>query len=164
MALYLVRHGVAVGRSIWDGDDVRRPLTAKGERQAQALVRLLAGSDVRRIHSSPAARCHDTVVPLAEQRGLDIHDTAVLVEGGAGREATALVVQLAAKKGDTVLCTHGDLIPEILRRLVRDGLDLESELQFAKGSTWELLTHDGTLRSARYHPAAEWSPRTTEDA
>ena len=50
MALYLVRHAVAVGRSNWKGDDdLARPLTAKGERQAKALVRLLGDTDLRRI-------------------------------------------------------------------------------------------------------------------
>lgn len=155
MAVYLVRHAVAVGRSGWDGPDRARPLTAKGERQAAALPRLLGSAEVRRILSSPAVRCRDTVLPLAGSRALEVVEAAELAEGADAKAAVGLLSELAGKKGDTVLCTHGDLIPEVLRRLVRDGVRLESELQFAKGSTWELVVADGSVTTGRYHPPAE---------
>jgi phosphohistidine phosphatase SixA len=157
MALYLVRHAVAVSRSNWKGsyEDPRRPLTAKGQRQAKALVRLLGDTDTRRIWSSPAVRCVDSVIPLAETLGLEVHVTEALTEGHGVGKAVDLVHDLSTKKGSSLLCTHGDLVPEILRRLVRAGVVLESELLFAKGSTWELLVEDGRLVSGRYHPPAE---------
>lgn len=155
MTVYLVRHAVAVGRSGWDGPDRARPLTAKGERQAAALPRLLESAEVRRVLSSPATRCRDTVLPLATSRGLDVHEHDALAEGAASKAAVELLEEVAGKKGDTVLCTHGDLVPEILRRLTRDGVRLESDLQFAKGSTWELLVADGAVVKGRYHPPAE---------
>jgi 8-oxo-dGTP diphosphatase len=156
MALYVVRHAVAVGRSSWKGDDdFARPLTPKGVRQAKALVRLLAGADVRRIYTSPAVRCHDTVAPLGEARRVEVRDTSVLAEGHGVAKARELVVDLAAKRGDSVLCTHGDLVPALLRRLARDGVRLESELQFAKGSTWEIEVEDDRITTGRYHPPAE---------
>lgn len=155
MTVYLVRHAVAVGRHGWDGPDRARPLTAKGQRQAEALPRLLAGADVRRILSSPAARCRDTVAPLARSTGLVVKDADELAEGADAKSAVDLLEELAAKKGDTVLCTHGDLVPEVVRRLVRHGTRLESDLQFAKGSTWELAVADGAVVSGRYHPPAE---------
>ena len=154
MTVYLVRHAVAIGRHGWDGPDKARPLTPKGERQATALPRLFESAEVRRIASSPAKRCLDTVGPLATTCGLEVEPVAALAEGAATKDAVALLRELAAKKGDTVLCAHGDLIPEILRRLTRDGMRMESELQFAKGSTWELVV-DGDVVSGRYHPPAE---------
>ena len=155
MAVYLVRHAVAVGRSAWRNADEKRPLTAKGERQAKALLRLFDGADLRRIHSSPAVRCRDTVQPLADSRGIQVRDQNELAEGHGARKVVDLMVELAAKKGDSVLCTHGDLVPEVLRRLARDGVKLESDLQFAKGSTWELLVDGDKISSGRYHPPAE---------
>lgn len=156
MAVYLVRHAVALGRSHWHHADEKRPLTAKGERQAKALLRLFEGADVHRIASSPAVRCRDTVAPLAETLGLDVHNASELAEGHSARKAAELVAEMAAKKGDSVLCTHGDLVPEILRRLVRDGVRLESDMVYAKGSTWELVTDDdGKLVTGCYHPPAE---------
>jgi 8-oxo-dGTP diphosphatase len=155
MTVYLVRHAVAVGRHGWDGPDRARPLTPKGERQAAALPRLFESAEVRRIQSSPATRCVDTVTPLAATCGLEVQPTDDLAEGAGPKEAVALLRELAGKKGDSVLCAHGDLIPEILRRLTRDGMRMESELQFAKGSTWELVVADDDVVSGRYHPPAE---------
>jgi 8-oxo-dGTP diphosphatase len=155
MALYLVRHAVAVGRSSWKGDDDSRPLTPKGKRQSRAIVRLLNDADVRRIYTSPALRCTDTVVPLAEARRLEVRPTGALAEGHGGAKAHDLVLELVAKRGDSVLCTHGDLVPDILRRLARDGTALESDLQYAKGSTWELDVEGDVITTAHYHPPAE---------
>lgn len=155
MTVYLVRHAVAIGRHGWDGPDKERPLTPKGERQATALPRLFESAEVRRIASSPAKRCVDTVTPLAATCGLEVRHAAELAEGAEPKKAVALLRELAAKKGDSVLCAHGDLIPEILRKLTREGMRLESELQFAKGSTWELVVADDEVVSGRYHPPAE---------
>jgi len=156
MALYLVRHAVAVGRHAWNGSDMDRPLTTKGRRQSEALPRLFKGTDVRRILTSPAARCRETVGPLGKTLGVDVRNLDVLEEGATARKAVDLLHELAEKKGDTVLCGHGDLIPEVLRRLAREGTKLESDLQFAKGSTWELTVgDDGKIVSAHYHPPAE---------
>lgn len=155
MAVYLVRHAVAVGRSSWNHADEKRPLTPKGRRQAKALLRLFEGTDVRRILSSPAVRCRDTVTPLAESRRLEVVDTHELFEGQGARKALELLVEAAARKGDSVLCAHGDLIPELIRRLDRDGVKLESGLQYAKGSTWELQVTDDKIVRGLYHPPAE---------
>lgn len=145
MTVFLVRHAVAVGRSQWDGHDALRPLTKRGERQAQALVDLLAdgGADVRRILSSPAVRCRDTVAPLAAKLGLDLGVVDTLAEGARAKDALALVQELgagapSAGPGDAVLCAHGDLVPELVRRLAREGMAWDGNLRFAKGSTWVL--------------------------
>ena len=155
MAVHLVRHAVAVGRSGWSGDDFARPLTPRGRRQAQALIRFFNGNDVRRIRTSPAIRCHDTVAPLGLDLDIEVVDDARLAEGGDEADALAMVLKLAARKGDSVLCSHGDVIPDVLRRLARDGVAIESDLLIAKGSTWELVTEDGEITTARYHPPAE---------
>ncbi|MEY2591429.1 MAG: hypothetical protein QOJ67_3413, partial [Acidimicrobiaceae bacterium] len=53
---------------------------------------------------------------------------------------------------DSVLCTHGDIIPEVLRALARDGVKLLDEFRWAKGSTWVLDGPDGQITEARYLP------------
>jgi 8-oxo-dGTP diphosphatase len=152
MTVYLVRHAVAVGRSEWDGPDHLRPLTKRGERQSAGLVELLASAEVRRVLSSPAVRCRSTVAPLAADRHVEVEDAEELAEGSKPKDATELARDLATKKGDTVLCAHGDLIPEILRALSREGMTWDGELRFAKGSTW-VLDHDGErFVSGRYLP------------
>jgi 8-oxo-dGTP diphosphatase len=155
MAVYLVRHAVAVGRSEWDGDDMARPLTKKGCRQALGLLDQLAQADVRRVLSSPAVRCRDTVEPLASKLGIELRDARELAEGADVGAAVDLARSVAAKKGDSVLCAHGDLIPEVIRRFARDGMAWDGDLRFAKGSTWVLEWHGDRCVGGRYLPPGD---------
>lgn len=149
MSAYLVRHAKAGRRSEWDGPDRLRPISDAGRRQADGLVELLAGCRVRRIVSSPYARCVETVQPLADRLGLTVEEDDALAEGANVDDAIALVAAVASVDG--VLCSHGDVIPAVLDELARvDGLYLAHDIPFAKGSTWVL---DGPARpfvSARY--------------
>ena len=131
MAILLVRHATAGERHDWVGDDELRPLDERGRRQAQALVAQLAGFPVDRVLSSPSLRCVQTVEPLARARGLVVEDTQALAEGH-DQEAVALVGELAGT--NTVLCTHGDLVPPILDAY----LPGDDHQQSRKGSTWAL--------------------------
>lgn len=150
-AVLLVRHAVALRRSEWPDDDLLRPLSARGVRQAEALVAQLAGFEVLRVLSSPAVRCVATVAPLAARRGLAVETTGALAEG-AGAGAVRLVQDLAGGAG-VVLCSHGDVIPEVL-----DSLDAGGHVRGAprcqKGSTWALARRpaDGALVGDRYLP------------
>jgi 8-oxo-dGTP diphosphatase len=155
MAVYLVRHAVAVGRSDWHGDDRLRPLTKRGERQARGLVDLLAASPVQRVLSSPALRCRDTVEPIASKLGLDVGDAEELAEGARPKDALRLAYRCARSNGDSVLCAHGDLIPELIRLLSRDGMTWDGDLRFAKGSTWVLSWDGDRCVEGRYVPPAE---------
>jgi phosphohistidine phosphatase SixA len=109
--VYLVRHARAGRRSDWEGDDRLRPLDERGRRQAEALDAQLAGRDFRRILSSPFDRCVQTVVPLAQSRGLEIERNDALAEG-AGNEAGLGLMRGAGEP--IVACVHGDLIEELL--------------------------------------------------
>ena len=150
MSVVLLRHGSAGDRGAWEGDDRRRPLDPKGQRQAEALVAILDALEIASIISSPARRCVQTVEPLAEMRGLPIEEEEILWEGH-GEESIALVLSLAGT--DTVLCTHGDNIPEVLSHLARtDNLSLGRHPDWKKASAWVLDAVDGRYCSARYLP------------
>jgi phosphohistidine phosphatase SixA len=142
MAVLLVRHAKAGDPGDWDAPDDLRPLTAKGEAQAEVLVTTLAGFDIVRVLSSPYLRCSQTVAPLAAAHGLAVEPSDDLAEG-AGRAGVELVRRLLAEAGVCVLCTHGDVIEEVL-----DRLDVRRDGYTRKGATWVL---DG--RSARHIPA-----------
>lgn len=161
VALYLVRHAKAGDRRQWKGPgpDHRRPLSKKGRRQAQDLADALRrelGAARPRIVSSPLARCVETVQPLAEALGVDVETDPVLAEGADPAGAVKLLRELAGTTA--VLCSHRDLIPEILTRLGHeDGLELPADIPFAKGSTWVLEAEghhagDGRVARARYLP------------
>jgi 8-oxo-dGTP diphosphatase len=128
----LVRHAKAGDREKWEAPDDLRPLTAKGEAQAQALVEVLAGYKIERVLSSPYLRCTQTVAPLAAARGLAVEPCDDLAEG-EGHAGVALARRVLGEPGDTVLCSHGDVVEEIL-----DALGVPREQFTRKGATWVL--------------------------
>ena len=150
MTLYLVRHGDAGPRHEWRQPDDLRPLSKKGRRQAKALVGLLADRPVARVLSSPSMRCCQTVEPLARELGVEIEQTPALMEGASTSKALDLVDSLLQQ--NAVLCSHGDVIPDVLRALTRRGMKVDGDRAWAKGSVWELEANGNRLARGRYHP------------
>jgi 8-oxo-dGTP diphosphatase len=154
MPILVVRHADAGERSRWGGDDLVRPLSRRGWAQARKLVGLLDPYEPKRLLSSPYVRCVETLEPLATAAGLVVEEHPDLAEG-TGNAAVSLVRSLAGETA--VLCSHGDVIPEVLESLAAaDGMKLLSERQWPKGSTWVLEENDGRFVEARYLDA----PRT----
>lgn len=155
MNVYLVRHGQALGRGEWQGADELRPLSAKGQRQAQGLADALGEQSVVRVVSSPAVRCRQTVEPLGAACGLEVEASPALVEGAPIAKSLRLVFEAAAgaaHRGDVVLCSHGDVIPEVLSQLRSRGLTLHDELRWSKASTWALEWDGARFTAGRYLP------------
>jgi 8-oxo-dGTP diphosphatase len=177
--LYVVRHAHAGGRSSWDGDDGARPLSRKGQRQADGIADQLADAGIHRLLSSPALRCVQTLQPLAERLGLPVEDDARLEEGARLRDALALAVEVRAAAsagrdggpdgsggdgnggdgngGDgsgrpvaVALCSHGDVIPELIRALRDDGVRIDDPLVCPKASTWVFGGNRRRFTSGRY--------------
>lgn len=150
VSVLLIRHANAGDRKDWRGDDRLRPLSGKGRRQAEALVDLLEPFAPQRVLSSPFVRCLQTVEPLAARLSLRPETVDELAEG-SGCAAVALVRALADEK--VALCTHGDVIPDVLVALAdEDRVDLGPRPRQAKGSTWVLDAHDGRFFRATYLP------------
>jgi 8-oxo-dGTP diphosphatase len=155
MTVFVVRHADAKSRANWPSPDETRPLTRKGLHQAEGLVDLLRDRPIRRVLSSPALRCVETVAPLANKLGLKVEETDALFEGADASKAYDLLRRVAKESGDSVLCTHGDLVPELLRLAGRDGLSIEDPPRWAKGSTWALDVDGHHFTKARYLPPPE---------
>ncbi|MGK2929694.1 MAG: SixA phosphatase family protein [Acidimicrobiales bacterium] len=134
MSLLVVRHAHAGKRSAWSGADRLRSLSEKGAKQALDLADALAPHHPARILSSPTVRCMTTVEPLGERLGLDVVVDDRLDEGAGTDDVRSLLDAVAHEP--VVLCTHGDVVPQILRRLVDEGMTPEQGLRWAKGSTW----------------------------
>lgn len=115
----LVRHAHAGSRKDWEGDDHLRPLDSRGRKEAARLVERLADVDLDRIVSSPAVRCTQSVEPLAAQRGLEIEERLEIAEGATRTETLALLEELNGAA--SLLCTHGDVIAELLREGMKKG-------------------------------------------
>jgi phosphohistidine phosphatase SixA len=149
VAVYLVRHAKAGDRDPGDDDDHLRPLTKSGHEQAQALVERLEQYPIRRILSSPYVRCIQTVEPLAKRLGLRVETTDELAEGSGSQGVRRLIASLHGT--DAVLCSHGDVVQELVEELVAQRLIKPSQAtRLAKGSTWVLDERDGRVTGARY--------------
>jgi 8-oxo-dGTP diphosphatase len=139
--VYLVRHAHAGSKAEWDGPDLARPLSETGRRQAAGLVARLRHYPVHRILSSPAARCLQTVQPLAGLYGLAVEATDVLAVDATADGVLDLLAEPTLRHA--VLCTHGELIGQVFDKLLADGLDLPARPRWPKGSTWVLDRHGG---------------------
>ena len=151
MALFVVRHAKAGSRDRWDGDDVDRPLTPAGRKQSDAITERLAGEDIRSLWASPYVRCMDTLVPLGHLLGLDVVAEPRLAEGGTVETSLALLREV----GDgAVLCSHGDVITELIQALARRGTKLLTPPDWRKATIWVLDTPDvdGTVATATVEP------------
>jgi phosphohistidine phosphatase SixA len=142
----LIRHAEAGDRERWKGDDRLRPLTRPGRRQAQALVDQLRDTPIARVLSSPYVRCVQSVEPLADARGLTVERTEDLAEGAGHGPLRRLLGEV----GDAALCTHGDVVHDLLEWLDHHGVVLDGGM--AKGSTWALDVIHGEVVEARYLP------------
>lgn len=145
---YLVRHAKAGDRNAWSGDDLSRPLSKSGRRQAKALVSVLSTNVIERILSSPAIRCVDTVRPLADQRGLPIESRDDLLEGAPLAGLLVLLDELRAIP--PVLCGHGDLIPAVIEHFETRGALIGPDRGWKKGSVWVLEREAGMIVRASY--------------
>lgn len=150
MPVIVLRHAHAVARSEWEGDDRDRVLSRRGVKQSRLLAKMLVEMKPARILTSPYVRCLDTVRPLAAATGLEVEEEERLAEGH-GRAAIELTRALGAAGEDAVLCSHGDVIPDILAAVANeDGVDLGPAPQVEKASIWVLHGDGGRFSSATY--------------
>ena len=148
MAIYVVRHAKAGDRAEWEGDDRLRPLTKSGHRQAEELAGWLKKEPIDAILSSPYVRCVQTLEPLAQQRKLPIEPRKDLEEGSGGESILRMVAEFKGR--NAVLCTHGDVVEELLEHLIAQGLVSRAHAQLEKGSTWILDEKNGRITGATY--------------
>jgi len=136
MRLYVVRHVKAGDRKKWKhAPDADRPISANGRRQAEALAKRLVGEDIGALYASPILRCMQSLEPLARLTGLPIAADERLVEGSSFAESLELVREVPDR---TVLCSHGDVIPELLSALARRGMELTNQPDWRKATLWIL--------------------------
>jgi hypothetical protein len=94
----------------------------------------------------------DTVWPLAERLGIKVVRHDALFEGAGATAALTLMRRLRGRA--VALCTHGDVMQEVLEKLDADGVDLDGGIRLAKGAYWTFdFDARGDIRRAVYHPA-----------
>ncbi|WP_447913311.1 NUDIX hydrolase [Microbacterium phyllosphaerae] len=115
-----LRHAKALSRSDWDGTDAARPLTDRGRQQAASIVAPLQAFGVRRIITSDAVRCVQTISPLAKALDRKIVKTAKISQDAweDGEDDLRSVIGRRVRAGKpAVLCSHGPVLPGILSEI-----------------------------------------------
>jgi 8-oxo-dGTP diphosphatase len=153
-----VRHAKARSRSSWTAPDPGRPLTARGERQAQSLATTVAAAyGGLRVITSPWLRCVQTVEPYALEVSATVELLDVLGEdefeddpGFAASEVARIVEATPA----VMLCSHGNVMADLVdvlaggRRRVMEPLGSEP---MAKGEVVIVHRASGRPVTAERH-------------
>jgi 8-oxo-dGTP diphosphatase len=119
-AVILLRHAKAQDPSKFDGPDRDRPLTGRGEKQAAQISSALAAFGPKKLVSSVSLRCQQTIAPLAELLDKDVRFVDEISQHAFvdDHPAVRAIVGKRVRRGKTsVLCSHGPVIPELLREL-----------------------------------------------
>jgi broad specificity phosphatase PhoE len=133
----LLRHASAGGRLSSPGIDRFRRLDDSGRVVARQLVWAFADREISTIVSSPLPRCVETVLPLAESRGLVVEHRWELEPEASVDDLRILLDDLP----DTALaCTHREAFEKLL------GWDVTCE----KGGAWVLERSGSELAPALY--------------
>jgi phosphohistidine phosphatase len=105
--LHLLRHAHAGDPSTWDGPDERRPLSDKGEKQAERLGTFLAqvGFKPDAIITSPKVRAKQTAEIVAHHLGLPVAVDDRLAEG-VGLTTVEEILRDAGDPSRPVLVGH----------------------------------------------------------
>lgn len=115
--LIILRHAAAEPRGDWTGDQDDRPLTEAGQLQAKNLVPVLRAFGAKKIITSPALRCRQTVEPLAAERGLRVTTDLRFAEGTDPARVHVALNDLLDLKAPVVLCTHRPVLPDLFAAL-----------------------------------------------
>ncbi|HEU5156320.1 MAG TPA: NUDIX domain-containing protein [Streptosporangiaceae bacterium] len=172
--IVILRHGSAGERAAWPADDALRPLDEGGLAEAAALTDLLGAFGSLRVISSATVRCVGTVIPYALRWGIRVETEPAFTvasvaldpsgsdaDGGGYRagvanlaEARAAVLELAATRTPTVVCTHGEIVAELVRALCSElGEKTPDDPGLRKGGFWIVHIGDGEIAAMERHHA-----------
>jgi 8-oxo-dGTP diphosphatase len=119
------------------GIDRFRRLDEEGRAAARQLVWALADREITHVVSSPYPRCVESVIPLAESRGLVVEQCWELEPEASLHDLVTLLVDLP---DTTLACTHREAFEKLL------GWDVTIE----KGGVWVLERSGAELVPALY--------------
>ncbi len=119
-SITIVRHGKAVPPSTWDGPDSTRPLLHRGMEQSLQIAPAIAAFGPTKLVTSTATRCWDTMAPLADYATLPLKAIDGLSQDAYELGRATVDKQISKrlrKQENVVLCSHGPVIPDLVRSL-----------------------------------------------
>ena len=116
--LHLLRHADAGDPAAWHDDDAKRPLSDKGEKQADRLGRFLAGIGFSpdAVITSPKVRAARTAEIVAKHVGVKVAVDERLA-GGLDADALGAVLRDAGEPSRPVVVGHDPDFSELLGEL-----------------------------------------------
>jgi phosphohistidine phosphatase len=134
MDLILWRHAEAEDEAP-QGDDLRRPLTARGEKQAARVAAWLDRNLAEgvRIFSSPALRCEQTLQPLGRR-----YKVREDLAPGASVESLLEAANWPDAKHAVLLVGHQPTLGDVAARL----LGTDQAVSVRKGAVWWFRSRD----------------------
>jgi phosphohistidine phosphatase len=158
--LHLLRHAHAGDPLAWDGPDERRPLSDKGEKQADRLGRFLVevGFAPDAVITSPKVRAAQTAEIVARHLGVPVVVDSRL-GGGLDFEAVEAILHDAGDPARPVLVGHDPDFTDLVETLTSSAavtmkkgamirIDVERPLGTSTGGLAWLVTPD-LLKPAR---------------
>lgn len=122
MEILVIRHGLPLRIERNDGQAADPELSAEGLQQADRLAEYLAGEHIHAVYASPMRRAHQTAVPLAQAKGLEIITESRVAEWDKHSPTYIPTEQLKAAD------------PEAYRRLMRGEMELDVDIhEFQRG-------------------------------
>jgi 8-oxo-dGTP diphosphatase len=147
--IFLVRHAKAGERRVWEGNDEARPLSKHGWRQSEAIADRLSKKGATALISSPYVRCVQTLEPLAKLLGAEIETDRRLYEGEPFEPVLELLGEV---ENGSVLCSHGDIVPEVVQALARRGMEVQTPPDWRKGTIWVLKRKGDRITKGKVWP------------
>lgn len=147
--IYLVRHAKAGERRVWEGNDEDRPLSKIGWKQSEAIGKRLATRAATSLYASPYVRCIQTLEPLAKRLGVDVQPEHRLSEGEPFEPVLDLLGEVDT---GAVLCSHGDIVPDVIGALHRRGMEVQSPPDWRKATIWVLKRKGDRITRGKVWP------------
>ena len=121
-ALIMLRHGKALERAEWQGEDEDRPLQLVGQLQAKRMLSLYQVFGLEEIHTSDAVRCLDTVAQMAKSLKLTPVITNAVSEytyKKSKEKAIEYAKELIKRNKQVILCSHNPVLPRMMEKLTK---------------------------------------------
>jgi 8-oxo-dGTP diphosphatase len=115
-----------------------RPLTPVGLSQSTIIAERLLVHQPSVLLSSPYVRCVQTLEPLAEIAGLEIVIDERLTEESPLEKSLAVLEDVP---DNAVLCSHGDVIPDLVNGLIRRGMEVDASMRSPRKGSIIVLHH-----------------------
>ena len=154
--MVILRHASAGEKLAWRDADELRPLDDRGRAEAADLAGLLHAYGPARVFSSATARCVESVLPYARRvRGNVVTDAAFTIGDAAPGQGVERLLALAAEGVPTVVCTHGEIVSELVAGLCREtGEKVPDDPSLRKAEFWVAHVAEGASMPALERHAA----------